>query len=104
MLNGKNLKEQIMEGFEAFVFVEKQMGTLENLKDLDDYSKVLNTLYDRTMDLLNKLRKEQHETFLNLDKDIISTLSKKNKIIIDCRIRLDSSYDYEEGELEENED
>jgi hypothetical protein len=90
--------------FKQFEETKKRMYKTSTLKELSEVSNELEKCYDELLTLLRRLRKEQKSDFDVKSKKIIKSISTFKGVIHENRERLDSSYNYEQGVLEENED
>lgn len=64
----------------------------------------LENLYNELLKQLKYLKKEQQSDFDAISKKIIRSISTVKGVIRENKERLDPSYNYEQGVLEENED
>lgn len=102
--DGKKSWDLITDKFEAFKTIESDMDRAISIEELEILMKSLSECFNELIILLRTLKKEQPEIFFELSIDIITSISKKGSIYIRNRERLDPTYDFDQGGIDENED
>lgn len=90
--------------FNDYKLIIEKMYQTSSLEELKQVSGQLEEKYHALLTVLRLLRKEQKSDFDRVSKDMIHPISTFKSVIRENYERLDPTYNYEQGVLEENED